>query len=128
MNYLKFGLVPDTNNLTHLVHVQDVSRVLLSSMKEGQGTYIVADTNPIKIAELFSEIVRLLGKKPHKIPMWFARLIATLLFKRQYFEVGFANRAFSIEKIKKELGFSPTSNFSLELQKMIDWYKSKNKA
>ena len=123
MNFLRFGFIPDTENFTQVVHVRDVSRALAIGVERGEGTYIIGDESPIRIADLFSHVVRLLGKSPRKIPMWLTSLAATLLREKGYFEVALANREFSVEKAKKELGWKPECNFDLAMKSRVEWYK-----
>jgi NADH dehydrogenase len=127
MDLLKWGFVPDTENRTQLVHVKDVSNVISIGVKGGNGIYTIADPEPMKIIDIFSKTVKLLGKKPRKVPLWFARLCATLMNKGKYFEVAVTNRAFSTKSASKKLGFNPKCDFDSEFVNMVDWYKNLHK-
>jgi len=124
MDLLKWGFVPDTDNYTQLVHVKDVSNVITTGVKRGEGIYNIADKEPMKITYIFSKIVELLGKKPRRVPMWFAKSCATLMNKGKYFEVAVTNRAFSTKNANKKLGFRPKCDFNSEFANMVDWYKN----
>jgi nucleoside-diphosphate-sugar epimerase len=123
MSLLKWGFVPDTENFTQIVHVKDVSNALCIGVKKGNGIFIIADEKPIKIVDLFSKTVQLLGKKPRKVPMWATKFATILMRKRNYFEVAITNRAFSIEKAKTKLKWHPKCDFDLEFKSMVEWYK-----
>jgi len=123
MSLLKWGFVPDTENFTQVVHVKDVSNALCIGVEKGDGIFIIADEKPVKIVDLFSKTVQLLGKKPRKVPVWATKLAATLMRKRNYFEVAITNRAFSIGKAKTELKWHPNCDFDLEFKSMVEWYK-----
>lgn len=127
MDLLKWGFVPDTDNYTQLVHVKDVSRAITMGIKKGKGTYIIADEKPIKIADLFSLTVTLLGKKPRKVPLWFAKMGGVLMNKGEYFDVALTNRVFSTKKASEKLGFHTRCNFDSEFKNMVDWYKNLHK-
>lgn len=127
MDLLKWGFIPVTDHYIQLVHVKDVSTVITMGIKKGQGIYNIADPKPVKIMELFAKTVRLLGKKPRKVPMWFTKLAATFMNKGEYFDVALTNRVFAIEHARKKLGFYPQCNFNLEFKNMVEWYKNLHK-
>jgi nucleoside-diphosphate-sugar epimerase len=127
MGLLKWGFIPETDNYTQLVHVKDVSRAIMIGVKKGRGIYNIADPEPIKITEMFAKVVELLGKKPRKVPMWFAKLGGVLMNKGEYFEVALTNRVFSNKNAGKKLGFYPKCDFNSEFKNMVDWYKNLNK-
>lgn len=127
MSLLKFGLIPDTQNLIQLVHVKDVSNALAIGVERGKGIYIIADPKPIKIADMFAKVVRLLGKKPRNAPMWLIKLAATMMMKREYFEVALTNRVFSIKKAETKLKWHPKCVYDIEMKNMVEWYKNLNK-
>jgi len=124
MSLLKFGFVPDTDSVTQVVHVKDVSRALCIGVKKGRGIFNLADPEPMGLKEIFSLIVTLMGKKPMVVPTWLVMLASALMNKRQYFEVAMTNRSFSIEKAEKKLKWRPECDFNTEFRKMVDWYKS----
>lgn len=127
MSLLKFGFVPDTEFVTQVVHVKDVSNALTIGVKRGRGTYIIADPTPVRITDMFAKVVRLLGKTPRKVPMWFIKLVATLMMKREYFEVALTNRVFSIKKAETRLKWHPKCDYDIEMKNMVEWYKSLHK-
>jgi nucleoside-diphosphate-sugar epimerase len=127
MSLLKFGFIPDTEFVTQVVHVKDVSNALMIGIKRGRGIYIIADSNPVKIVDMFAKVVRLLGKTPRKVPLWLIRLATTILMKRKYFEVALTNRAFSIKKAETKLKWHPKCDYDIEMKNMVDWYKNLNK-
>jgi len=127
MSLLKFGFIPDTKNFINLVHVKDVSNALMIGVKKGKGIYIIADSKPIKIADVFANVVRLLGKTPRKVPTWLIKIVATIMMQREYFEVALTNRVFSVKKAETKLRWYPKCVYDIEMKNMVEWYKNLNK-
>lgn len=116
--------IPNTKSLTHIVHISDVVNAFILSMKKGEGIYNIADKKPIPFVRLAEKTVKLLGKKPKKLPLWLVYLISVFMGKKKYIDVLTMNRNYSIKKAQKELGYKPKADMDKELKKMIDWYKS----
>lgn len=118
--------IPNTKNLTHILHVSNACKAFELGLKKGKGIYIIADANPIPFLEFAETLIKLLGKKPKRIPVWLAKLIASFKGMGTYLDVLIQNRNYDISKAKRELGYKPKANFELEVKKMVEWYKSVN--
>ncbi|MBU0898773.1 MAG: NAD(P)-dependent oxidoreductase [Nanoarchaeota archaeon] len=115
--------VPKTKNLTHVVHISDVVQAFEKSIKKGKGTYNIADKKPLSFTEFVETIMKLLGKKPKRMPMLLVKTIAKSAGMGAYFNVLIINRHYIINKAKNELNYEPKADFSTEVKKMVNWYK-----
>ncbi|RLJ08072.1 MAG: hypothetical protein DRP16_02175 [Candidatus Aenigmatarchaeota archaeon] len=117
--------VPDTKNLTQLVNVFDAVHAfeIVLKKKDILGTYLIADKKPIKFVEFAEMLVRELGKKPVKVPYWFAKFLSKVSGFGDYFEVLTMNRNYDITRAETELGFKPKANMKEEIKKMVKWYR-----
>jgi dihydroflavonol-4-reductase len=138
----KKGLFPKIGSrpkLTPLIHVDDAVQGLLLAMKAGRVGEIYLITNPQ--SQPFDEIIRILQKAlgvssfPIYIPTWLALAAASIMeslfnvvgkappISRKNIESTLADRVFSIEKARKELGFSPQVDPEIGLKETVFWYK-----
>jgi nucleoside-diphosphate-sugar epimerase len=120
--------IPQTENLTHVAHVDNAAQAFeLSLKRKAKGIYNIADEEPIKFVEFASELVRLLGKKPVLYPYWFVKFIARMKGLQAYLEVLTMNRNYDISNAKKELEYEPKIDFWSEVESMVEWYKCESK-
>ena len=138
----KKGLFPKIGNrskLTPLIHVDDAVEGLLLAAQKGRVGEIYLITNPesIPFDEIRKILQRVLGVKrfPAYIPEWLALSMASLSEKlfpvigkvppvtRKNIESTLADRIFSIEKAKKELGFEPSIDPVDGLKQTVEWYQ-----
>jgi nucleoside-diphosphate-sugar epimerase len=116
--------IPNTKNLTHVVHISDVVQSLTLALKtKRKGIYIIADKQPIRFTEFAEKILSMLGKKPKKYPFWLVKLIASFSGMGPYFKTLTMNRNYDISKARKDLGYNPEADLDTELKNMIEWYK-----
>lgn len=138
----KKGLFPKVGNrpkLTPLIHVDDAVDGLLLSAEKGRigQTYLISNQESIP----FDDIRKILQKAlcvnriPLYLPEWMALSIATLSEKifpligkvppvsRKNIESTLADRVFSIEKAKRELGFEPDIDPIQGINETVEWYK-----
>lgn len=115
--------IPRTDNKTHVVHVSDFVRALELAVEKGEGCYNIADREPMPFVEFAETIVRMLGKRPMKLPMFAVSLLARLTGMKTYLDVLTMNRHYDTEKARRELGFRPRADFKREVKRMVDWYK-----
>jgi dihydroflavonol-4-reductase len=116
--------VPDTGNLTHVVHVNDVLQAFELAVEGPAGTFNIADERPMRFTDFADYLVRSLGKNPRHVPLWTAKLLATVTGNGKYMDVLTMNRYYSIARAKEQLKFQPKAVFQEEVIKMIEWYKS----
>ena len=140
----KKGLFPKIGNkpkLTPLIHVDDAVKGLLLAAEKGRIGEVYLLTNPESLP--FDDIRKILQQAlaikrfPLYVPEWAALTVASLSEKifpaigktppvsRKNIESTLADRVFSIEKAKKELGFHPQVNPEIGLRETVEWYKEK---
>lgn len=127
-------------NLTPLIHVKDVVQGALKALKNGVPgeVYLLASDRSIDVNEMRHFIMEAWGTKaiyPY-VPVWAMFFIARcfeLLAKfngkapiatRQNIDSTVWDRQFSIEKAKRELGYTPNINFREGIFETINWFKN----
>jgi nucleoside-diphosphate-sugar epimerase len=116
--------IPQTENLTHVTHISNAVQAFSLALKpKAKGIYNIADEEPVKFMDFASELVRLLGKEPVIYPYWFVKFIARMKGAKTYLDVLTMNRNYDIAAAVNELGYGPRSDFYVELEKMVEWYK-----
>jgi nucleoside-diphosphate-sugar epimerase len=138
----KKGLFPKVGNkpkLTPLIHVDDAVRGLLQAAEKGGigEIYLLTNGDSMPFDEIRKILQRALGvtRFPLYVPEWAALAIASLaeniftLFgkippvSRKNIESTLADRVFSIEKARKEIGFNPQVDAVDGLRETVEWYK-----
>jgi len=104
----------DGQNRLHLVYVENVVDVMMLALEKEEaykGTYIVADNEALSIDDLFTFIADSLGaKRPFRIPEKFLPLLTSLPVIGRKFSFLMKDRYYSIESIKKKLGYTPRTS------------------
>jgi nucleoside-diphosphate-sugar epimerase len=137
----KKGLFPKIGNrpkLTPLIHVEDAVQGLLLAAQKGRigETYLITNSQSEPFDSIRVILQEALGVKrfPLYMPEWIALAAATLsekIFKaigkhppiaKKNIESTLADRVFSIEKAKKELGFFPKVDPEEGLKDTVRWY------
>jgi dihydroflavonol-4-reductase len=137
----KKGLIPrigKRTKLTPLIHVEDAVKGLLLAAERGRTGEVYLITN--EASEPFDHLVGIireaLGSRVFSvyIPEWAALLAASLIEKaflalgksppvtRKNIESTLADRVFSVEKAKRELGFEPATDVEMGLKETVSWY------
>jgi dihydroflavonol-4-reductase len=124
--------------LTPLIHVEDAVNGLLSAMDKGRAGEVYLITN--RQSEPFDNIIKIMQESlgvsgiSIQVPEWAAIKAATLIecgFKifgksppvtRKNIESTIADRVFSIEKARRELGFEPHVETEKGLNETVHWY------
>ncbi|MFC1866779.1 NAD-dependent epimerase/dehydratase family protein [Thermodesulfobacteriota bacterium] len=140
----KKGLFPKIGNrpkLTPLIHADDAVQGLLLAVEKGRAGEIYLITN--KQSEPFDQIIKIIRnalgvRRPlYYAPEWLALLSASMLEKsfglfgkappvtRKNLESTLADRVFSIEKARRELGFEPKVDPEKGLMETVRWYREK---
>jgi dihydroflavonol-4-reductase len=138
----KKGLFPKIGNkpkLTPLIHVDDAVKGLLLAAEKGRVGEVYLLTNPDSLP--FDDIRKILQQAlevrrfPLYVPEWAALTVASLSEKifpvigktppvsRKNIESTLADRVFSIEKAKNELGFHPQVKPEIGLRETVEWYR-----
>ncbi|MFC1813512.1 NAD-dependent epimerase/dehydratase family protein [Thermodesulfobacteriota bacterium] len=141
---VKKGLFPKIGNrpkLTPLIHVEDAVKGILLAADKGKLGEIYLITN--RQSEPFDRIIKIIqealsvNRAPLYVPEWAALFMASITEKtfsllkkappvsRKNIESTLADRVFSIEKAKKELGFNPKIDPGIGLKETVEWYKGK---
>jgi len=140
----KKGLFPKVGNrpkLTPLIHVDDaIQGLLLAAEKGGIGEiYLITNRDSLPFDEIRKVLQKALGvtRLPLYVPEWAALTIASLAEKifpaigkippvsRKNIESTLADRVFSIEKARREIGFNPQIDPAEGLKETVEWYKEK---
>ena len=140
----KKGLFPRVGKrpkLTPLIHVRDAVEAILLAAERGKSgeTYLVTNACSETFDRLREMILEGLGIRrpalyvPEKLALelaTLAELIFTRLGKvppvsRKNIESTLADRVFSIEKARKELGFMPKVDPAEGIRETVQWYKGK---
>lgn len=140
----KKGLIPKIGNkpkLTPLIHISDALNGMLLAAQKGRVGEIYLITNPEpepfdKIGQIIRDSLRV-SRPALYIPEWGALRFATIIEKiftflgknppvtRKNIESTLADRVFSIEKARKELGFKTEMNVEAGVREMVTWYVKK---
>ncbi len=139
----KKGLFPKIGcrpKLTPLIHVDDaVQGILLASTEGKQGeTYLITNSRSEPFDDIRKILQEALGVRrlPLYVPEWVALPMASVIEKsfsmvgktppvaRKNIESTIADRVFSIEKARRELGFNPTVDPETGLKETVHWYKA----
>ncbi|MFH0957055.1 MAG: NAD(P)-dependent oxidoreductase [Candidatus Aenigmatarchaeota archaeon] len=115
--------IPSTRNLTHVVHVTDAVQAIVKSVEKGEGTYNIASEKPVPFVEFAEAIVRMLGKKPRRLPSFMVCAMASAAGMKRYMDVLTMNRNYSIRKAREELGYAPKADFESKAREMVEWYR-----
>lgn len=140
----KRGLFPKIGKgtkLTPLIHAEDAVSGILAAAERGITGEIYLITNPRSerfddIRKIIQEVLGVYRTELY-IPEWAALAIASVIEKtfslmgktppvsRKNIESTLADRVFSIEKAKKELGFNPKIDPCAGIKETVIWYKEK---
>lgn len=136
-----FPMFGSGKTLYHPLYIDHLVEAHVLAQAEGKGdgeVYLIADEHYIEIEELVEKTAKALGvevKIPH-FPIWPVIIaghicekickpfkITPPIFPRRvdWFR---QNRAFSIAKARKELGYNPTIDIDEGLRRTAEWYKS----
>lgn len=129
---IKWRLLPvvgSGENKLQLVCVDNVVDVLMLAMtdeKAYEGTYIVADNEVMSVREFFRHIAKAQNAKPPFVisdkAVMLLELIPSIKKKLSFFK---KDRTYSIERIKKNLGYTPRLSTYDELKKAVLSYEKR---
>lgn len=139
----KFPMIGNGKTLYHPLYIDNLVDALVLAMTPGKGTgeaYLIADEHYVEIGELVKEAARALKvdvKIQHypTLPVVIAGhlcekickplKISPPIFPRRV-DWYRQNRAFSIDKAKRDLGYQPRVGLGEGMQKTADWYLKEN--
>lgn len=136
----RFIMIGSGEQLYHMIYIDDlIDGILLCGTKaEAIGhAYILANDEVVTLNQLAQTTAEVLGMRPPRLhvpfaPVYIASVLCEWLCKpfglapplyRRRVDFFRANRAFSIAKAKRELGFQPKVDFRTGLQRTAEWYK-----
>lgn len=136
-----FPMFGGGQTLYHPLYIDNLVDAFLLAQKEGKGdgeAYLIADQEYVGIEDLVSRTAKALGvtvKIPH-YPIW-PLIIAGHVFEKicKPFKITppifprrvdwyRQNRAFNINKAKRELGYNPVVSLDEGLKRTAEWYKT----
>ena len=124
------------------VHVEDVAQAFALALERpevsnGQ-TYIVTDERAYNYEEIYGILARIFKKDPPRrhLPVALAKLIAApvqainairgkqnFIWRVQTMDTFKVDRWYSIEKVRRELGYSPRNKLEEGLRQTVRWYE-----
>lgn len=101
----RMPLVGDGGGVWSFVHIADAAEATVAALESGApGAYNVVDDEPARVADWLPYLAEALGaKKPMRVPVWLARLLAGETGVVMMTELRGASNA----KAKRELGWTP---------------------
>ncbi|MEM2136918.1 MAG: NAD(P)-dependent oxidoreductase [Candidatus Methanomethylicia archaeon] len=134
-------MIGDGNALVQFAHVDDVARGFTLALEKGQiafkETYILSEERAYTYKEVYNILSEILDMEPPKysIPPSIAKILLTFteaydklrggnnfLLRRMLVDAVTKHRAYSIEKARRELGYTPKYNLREGLRETIEWY------
>jgi nucleoside-diphosphate-sugar epimerase len=98
-------VIADGAGVWSWIHVDDAAAAVVAALeRDVSGVYNVTDDEPARVSEWLPELAEVVGaKRPMRVPVWLARLMAGAVAVRWMTE----GRGSSNEKAKRELGWRP---------------------
>lgn len=119
--------LPNTPNLTHVLHSSDCVRAIVLGVEKGEGVYNIADREPVPFLDFGRMICKQLGREPRLMPVWQVQLLASLKRMGRYLNVLIMNRHYKVGKAGQELGFVAQADLESQIAAMVEWYQASKK-
>ena len=134
-------LIDHGSAVVQFVHAKDAAQAFYLALTNANSigkTYFISDDRWYTYREVYEIVSRITGRKPPRLslPKLAAKMLIYPVFitKSAYGEWSFlwdpktvdavtSNRAYSIEKAKSELGYSPKYSLEDGLKETIQWYR-----
>jgi len=125
MKLIKFGVAPRIDLKLNLIYVKNLVHGLMLACREkrSKGTYIITDGKAFEINEIVKTIEEILKKKAKiriKLPKYTFKFYSLLTNSFRY---ALKDVTYSIEKVKKELGYRPIYNLKKGIFETMKWCK-----
>lgn len=136
----KFPMFGDGRTLYHPVYIDNLVEAFILAMEEGRGdgeAYLIADEQYLEIEDLVRRVGKALGvdvKIPH-YPVW-PVVVAGHIVEKACKPFGIhppifprrvdwyrQNRAFRIDKARRDLGYQPSVGIDEGLRRTAEWYR-----
>lgn len=135
-----FPMIGNGKSLYQMVYVEDLLDGVLKCGKRPEAvgnTYILTSAHAVTMNEVFRTVAKALGRQPMKIhvpvaPVYLLSMAVEFIcapFKlepplfRRRLDPFRKNRSFSIEKARKELGYSPKTTLAEGFRHTVRWYR-----
>jgi nucleoside-diphosphate-sugar epimerase len=100
----RYPIIGEGTGIFSLIHIDDAASATLTALDRGAGIYNVCDDEPARQSEWLPAYAEAIGaKRPRRIPLWLAGLIAG----QQAARLATRLEGASNEKAKRELGWQP---------------------
>jgi nucleoside-diphosphate-sugar epimerase len=101
----RFPVVGKATGVFSFIHVEDAAAATVAALDAGsEGIYNVVDDEPAEMSEWLPEYAEALAaKRPRRVPLWMARMIAG----KEAVGLATTLRGASNEKAKREFGWAP---------------------
>jgi nucleoside-diphosphate-sugar epimerase len=100
----RYPIIGEGTGIFSLIHIDDAASATLAALDRGAGIYNVCDDEPARQSEWLPAYAEAIGaKRPRRIPLWLAGLIAG----KQAARLATRLEGASNEKAKRELGWQP---------------------
>jgi len=138
-------IVGSGKNLVQFAHVKDIVQGFILALEKYDAargrTYFVSEDKAYTYEEVYGILAEICGREPPKmhIPPSLAKIMIAPVeaFNRVIGKENFnwhvstvdavtCDRAYSIERIRRELGFTPKYDLRKGLKETVEWYKDNN--
>ena len=136
----RFVVIGNGRPTFHTVFIDDLVQGFVLAMQQDVPSgevFIVAGEEPVALNDLFSTIAQTLDVSPPRlrVPAWPVQLLGTVVEKvciplgieppiyRRRVDFFTKNRAFSIDKAKRMLGYEPHVDLSEGIRRTAAWYR-----
>jgi nucleoside-diphosphate-sugar epimerase len=101
----QFPVIADGAGVWSWIHLDDAAAAVIAALeRDVSGVYNITDDEPARVSEWLPDLAEVVGaKRPMRVPVWLARLMAGAVAVRWMTE----GRGSSNEKAKRDLGWQP---------------------
>ena len=101
----QFPVIADGAGVWSWIHLDDAAAAVVAALeRDVSGVYNITDDEPARVSEWLPDLAEVVGaKRPMRVPVWLARLMAGEVAVRWMTE----GRGSSNEKAKRDLGWQP---------------------
>jgi len=123
-------VIGDGKNYIHPIHVKDLVKALIAVMERGEGVYIAANEEPVRLGELLDLVAKYAGVDlRYGFPPKLARII--LRFRggiggstaAETITLFTKNWSYRIDRLKS-LGWSQEIDFDAGIREVVEWLMS----
>ena len=134
-------IIGSGKNLIQFVHVKDVVQGFMKALDRPvsvRGTYIITQARPYTYEEVYRVLARIFGQKEPRwrMPRSLAKLMMlpiegvslligreNFLYRRETVESVTSDRAFKIDRARRDLGYEPVYDLPEGMAETVAWYR-----